>query len=338
MKNKKIKLSDVARELNVSVSLVSLVMSGKWKDNRISEKLSEKVLKTAKEMGYQPNTTARALRTGKSGVIGLVVADISNPFYGKIARTIENEASKYGYQLMFGSSDEKLSKFKLIVDTLISRQVDGLIVVPVNGSEKFLEQKHKQGVPIVLVDRNFENTKLPYVVDDGIYGGEQLTRLLLNKGLNKVATVVFESELSNYKERVEAFVNTVKFEKSGKIESVIIEVPSDKYEDILEKKILQAIKNNVKGFFFTQNKIGIEGIKIFRKNNIKIPEDVAIVSYDNPEIFELGSPTISCYQQSIDEISYHTVSIISKLLNNDKYTNAQLRIKGTHIERESTDF
>ncbi|MEN8119296.1 MAG: LacI family DNA-binding transcriptional regulator [Bacteroidota bacterium] len=337
MVKKKVKLSDIASKLGVSVSLVSFVMSGKWKENRVSQELAKKVQKTAEELGYQPNTAARALRTGKSGVIGLVVADISNSFYGKIAREIENEASRHGFQLMFASSDEKLEKFKKIVDTLISRQVDGLIIVPVKGSATYLIRKKEQGIPIVLVDRNFPKTKLPFVVDDGRFGGKQLTKLLIDNGHQKIATVVFKGELSNYNERVEAFIDTLNQENIKIASDDIIEIPERNFQVILEAKLLISIKNGVQGFFFTQNKIGIEALRIFKKNKIKIPEDIVVASYDNPEIFELGTPTITCYQQSIKEISSHSVKIVKEIINKGHSSLEKIILKGRLIERESSN-
>ena len=330
---KKVKLSDVAKELGVSVPLVSFVMSGKWKENRVSEELAIKVKEMADKMGYQANTTARALRTGKTGVIGLVVADISNPFYGKIAREIENEATKHGFQLMFASSDEKFSKFKKVVDTLISRQVDGLIVVPVNGSDEFLKSKQKQGVNIIQVDRFFKGINMPYVVDDNFYGGKILTELLIDKGYKKISAVVIDGELSNYRERVDSFTATTNLNDS--VDNSIIEVPERDYDLILEQKILDAISNGTDAFFFTQNKLGISGLKIFKRNNIQIPKDVAMVSYDNPELFELSNPSISCYQQPVKQIASDSVVLLQSVINKSDKVSIENRIAGELILRES---
>ncbi len=331
---KKVKLSDIAKELGVSVPLVSFVLSDKWKENRVSEELAKKVKAKAESMGYQANTTARALRTGKTGVIGLVVADISNPFYGKFAREIENQASKLGLQLMFASSDEDLSKFIKAVDTLLSRQVDGLIVVPVEGSQEYLEGKSKQGVPIVLVDRKFENSNITYVVDDGFYGGKKLTNCLVENGYNRVSSIAFERDLSNLQDRLDGFSDS-KLDKNANTQS-IIKVPIKNYELYLEKQILKAISKGVNAFFFTQNRLGTSGLRILKKNNIRIPQDVAIVSYDNPDIFELLTPSITCYQQSISEICAISVSIITDMIKNVTIENRSIKIKGEFIERESS--
>jgi len=332
---KKVKLSDIANELGVSVPLVSFVISGKWKENRVSEDLAKKVLAKAKKMGYQANATARALRTGKTGVIGLIVADISNPFYGKFAREIENEASKFGFQLMFASSDESLSKFKKVVDTFISRQVDGLIVVPVIGAVNFLKQKQKQGIKIIQIDRFFKELNIPYVVDDNFAGSKQLMNLLISRGYKKISAVAINSELSNYKERISSFVETCNNAKSDVNTQSLIEVPRKEYELILEEKLLDAINNGADAFFFTQNKLGILGLKIFKKNNIRIPQDVAVVSYDNPDIFEMITPSVSCYQQPVKAIASKSVDILHSMINNEEVLKLENRILGKLIIRES---
>src|SRR5690554_5970656 len=104
---KKTSLNDIAESLGVSRTLVSLVLNGKGREHRISEKVCKKVLARAKELNYQPNQIAKGLRTGKTNTIGLIIADLANPFFGKLGREIENEASKHGYRLIFCSSDEK---------------------------------------------------------------------------------------------------------------------------------------------------------------------------------------------------------------------------------------
>ena len=108
---KKVSLSDIAGQLGVSKTLVSLVLNGKGREHRISEELCKKVEDLAKELNYQPNQIAKGLRTGKTNTIGLIIADIANPFFGKLGREIEKEATAVGYRVMFCSSDETVENF-----------------------------------------------------------------------------------------------------------------------------------------------------------------------------------------------------------------------------------
>src|SRR5690606_21066348 len=125
-----------------------------------------KVRKVAAEMNYQPNLIARGLKFGRTNTIGLVVADISNPFFAMLARNIELEAQKNGYTVLFGSSDEQLDKSQNLINTFLNRQVDGLIIAPVAGAQSQIEELKANGVRFVLMDRGFKDVETNVVVTD----------------------------------------------------------------------------------------------------------------------------------------------------------------------------
>ncbi|MFA6590207.1 MAG: LacI family DNA-binding transcriptional regulator, partial [Bacteroidales bacterium] len=127
---KKVSLKDIAQAVGVSSALVSMVLNGKAKQYGIGEEATRKVLAKAKELNYQPNIMARGLRSGKSHLLGLVVADISNPFFAILAREIERAASERGYTVIYGSSDEQPGHLCTLMNTLANQGVDGIIVVP----------------------------------------------------------------------------------------------------------------------------------------------------------------------------------------------------------------
>ncbi len=213
MSLKKVKLVDIAKEMNVSVGLVSLVLSGKAKESRISEGLAKKVALKAKQMGYQANALARGLRTGKSYIIGLIVADIANPYFGKMARQIENEASKLGYQVMFSSSDEDGVKQEELVSMFLSRQVDGMIIVPVANSEKLFSELQSQSVPFVFIDRYCEGINQDFVTTDNFEGAVELTNQLIEKGYKKIASLVYDIDNTNNIDRIRGYESALKNSK-----------------------------------------------------------------------------------------------------------------------------
>ncbi|MCH5600487.1 LacI family DNA-binding transcriptional regulator [Niabella ginsengisoli] len=133
----KVSMKDIAREVGVSVALVSYVLNNRF-ENRINKDVAEKIRKTAKKLQYRPNQIAKSLKTNKTFTIGLIVADISNPFSSTLARIIEDEGAKYGYTVIFGSSDEDLTKFENLTNAFLNRQVDGLIMLPPEGAEDFI--------------------------------------------------------------------------------------------------------------------------------------------------------------------------------------------------------
>ena len=159
---KKVSIKDVANSLGVSTTLVSVVLNGKAKQFRISEEMVTKVQEAAQSMNYTPNLIARNLRGGKTQLIGLIVTDISNPFYSAIARIVEKRAEELGYTVIFSSSQEDLKNTQRLIEVLLKKGVDGLIVVPCDGSESVIKKLHDSNTPLVLIDRNFPNLDVSF--------------------------------------------------------------------------------------------------------------------------------------------------------------------------------
>ncbi len=336
MSLKKVKLVDIAKEMNVSVGLVSLVLSGKAKESRISEGLSKKVALKAKQMGYQANALARGLRTGKSYIIGLIVADIANPYFGKMARQIENEASKLGYQVMFSSSDEDGVKQEELVSMFLSRQVDGMIIVPVANSEKLFSELQSQSVPFVFIDRYCEGINQDFVTTDNFEGAVELTNQLIEKGYKKIASLVYDIDNTNNIDRIKGYESALKNSNLYSKEPIVLSVNRNRKDNKLREIIQKAISDGCDAFFFANNSLGIESIKIISELGLKIPKDIAMVSFDNPVTFDVVSPGITCYEQPIEYMSSKAVNILYEKMKGNKLNEIQkILLPGNLIFRES---
>ena len=169
-------LSDIARKLGVSTTLVSLVLNGKSKESRINDEVAQKVRETAGKMNYKPNQLARGLRTGKTQTLALIVADISNIFFARLARVVEDEAGKFGYKVMFGSSDESPEKLSEMLNVFQERKVDGFIISPTEGSMRYISEFKKKNIPFVLIDRYFPKIKSKSFWVDSKTGGSNIAR------------------------------------------------------------------------------------------------------------------------------------------------------------------
>lgn len=334
MKNKKVTITDIAKELNVSVALVSQVLNNKWKKARIGEDIARKVKDTAKKMNYFPNRMAQGLRKGKSGIIGLLVADISNPFFGKIARIIENEADKLGFQVMFGSSDEEAGKFQSIMEAFHSRQVDGLIVVPVDDCRSCLELFAAGQIPIVQIDRYVDELELDYVVTNNFEGSKLITEQIIQKGYRRIGALVGNTKLSNNREREEGFLSALK-QAGDKIDAyTLIEIGDDLNK--IREKVEELITQNIDVVYFMQNFLGIQGLKVINEKGIKIPEELAFVSFDDPEVFEINRPMITCYRQPLNNLSELALSILIDKIEGKGITGKQhVKLEGELKLRES---
>ena len=335
-RKKSVTIVDIAKELGVSVTLVSMVLSGKGAENRISKKASEKVVATAKKLGYKPNQIARALRTGKSSILGLLVADISNPFFSQIARLIENEAGKYEYHVMFASSDENPEKFKKLGNALISRQVDGMIIVPVMDSRDIIAGWQSQGIPMVAIDRYFSSLNLPCAVTDNYDASLQMLKLIIDKGYRKIAFIGKNTDLTSFTDREDGFIEGTKRFNLSPGQFSVIKLNYHHWENEIRDIIIRLIREGYDNIFFSQNMIGMEGLRIINELKVRIPEDVSVISFDNPAVFEFNKPPVTCLEQQLDRIAEWALSSISKIINNESDGRiACKKYKGRLIIRES---
>ena len=161
---RKTTIKDIADAAGVSVALVSFVMNnmsgGKY---RVSAKTTKKILSIAEALDYQPNNAARSLRKGRSNTIGVILSDISNPFFSDIARCIEDKAYQYKYTVIFGSTDEDAGKLDNLIKVFINKGVDGLIIVPCEGSRQYIEKVLEANIPLVLLDRTIPDLEVNHI-------------------------------------------------------------------------------------------------------------------------------------------------------------------------------
>jgi len=199
---KKVSLNDIAKSLSVSKALVSFVLNGQGEEKGISSKTQERVRAKAKDLNYKPNFIARGLRLGKSHTIGLIVADISNKFYAKIAKRIEEVAAENNYHLIICSSDEDPVKELGLIEMLRERQVDGLIISTTQKDTTIFKQLKKEAFPFVLIDRNLPQLQTNYVGVENIKGAYLATQKLLTNNYQKIALLkISPFYLSTIKER-----------------------------------------------------------------------------------------------------------------------------------------
>ena len=196
---KKISLKTIANELGVSSATVSLVLNGKDKNGRVSKELSKKILEKAAELNYIPNTLAKSLKVGKSNTIGLIIADISNIFFGTLALYIQNFAQQKGYTVIIGNTNENLNEMELVINFLSSRQVDGFIITPTEKSQDLLNKLTLNNIPLVLVDRTFPELNVNSVMINNYEISYKATeQLIKNKLLPFLRQFLFTYKLVSW--------------------------------------------------------------------------------------------------------------------------------------------
>lgn len=329
---KKTSLNDIAQQLGVSKTLVSFVLNGRGKEFRISDDICKKVLDAAKEMNYQPNRIAQGLRTGKTKTIGLVIADIANPFFGKLGREVEQEASKHGYRVIFCSSDENAEKFKQQIAMLQQSQVDGYIISPPINSEEQIKMLIRSHVPLVLIDRFFPAIDSNYIVVDNLEASYKATSHLLALGRKRIANITLNMDLINMKERTEGYKNALIDNGITPDNDLIKILPFSHDNADVIKAINELVgdKNNLKAdaILFSTSKLGVMGIECISSLGLKIPDDVAIVSFDNVDAYKICVSPVTVIGQPLQEIGQKAVAILlDEILGKRKAGNKTQKLK-----------
>ncbi len=308
-------ITDIAHKLGVSVTLVSFVLNGKSKEMRISDEMTARVLEMAESMNYRPNYLARSLRTGKSQTIGVILADISNPFFARLARFIEIEASKKGYMVVFSSSDERKSKFATQLEILKDRHVDGLILTPPIGSEKLLTGLKKDGIPFVILDRVFPELKVPTVIINNHQAAYDATLRLIGNGRRRIALLNTNNQLVSMQQRATGYWDALVSQGIEPDPSIIKHLKFSHEKRPIMSAIREIVIQNADAVLFTTSKLGISGIECIRELGLSIPGDLAIVSFDDSDAYRISSTTISAIRQPLEKMSKQAVSILLSMIS-----------------------
>lgn len=333
---KKVSLKDIAEMTGVSTSTVSFILNGKASEMRISEALKKKVLATANKLGYQPNQVAVSLRTGQTKILGLLVEDISNNFFSLLAKTIEDEAEKFGYRVVYCSTENDIRKGQALLRMLAQRQVDGFLITPTMGMEPDIKRLQTQHKPVVLMDRYFPELDVPHVLVNNYGGVTTAMQHLLQQGYGKIGFITVDLALNQMREREDAYTDAITKAK-GKKNILSIETNAPREEK--KKLITRFLKNNKPdAVFFATNYLGILGLECLREQRIRIPEELAVVCFDDHDIFRLYIPDISVVQQPVEEIGRRAVHLLMDQLgkNRGAAEKSQLRLDATFVPREST--
>ncbi|MBV6640859.1 MAG: LacI family DNA-binding transcriptional regulator [Cyclobacteriaceae bacterium] len=306
---KKVSLRDIAEELGVSKTLVSLVLNGKAKENRISQEVIDKVKKVAKEKGYEPNQFAKALRTGKSNTIGLIVADISNSFYSKMARSVEDEAYNSNYTVLFGSSDEDPEKAEKLIKVMLDRQIDGLIICPTVNGHRSIELIAKHKVPYVLVDRPVTGIESGFIGVNNLDASCEAVSALIRQGAKKIAHINFYQELSNMNDRFNGYVKAHRDMGMEIDNSLFRFISNDRAIDEVHE-FIDSVSNQADAYFFANNEITLIAIKYFMQSDTDQHANIKIACFDDHEAFHLLSTNIGVITQPVVEMGKKALELL----------------------------
>ncbi|MDA7803561.1 LacI family transcriptional regulator [Crocinitomix sp.] len=327
---KKISLKDIAESLGVSKALVSLVLNNKGDERGINKQTQERVHQKAKELNYVPNQYARGLRVGRTNTIGVIVPDVSNVFYGKLCKAIEQEAYAKGYNLIISNTYEDVQKEKKLITDLINRNIDGLILASSFDNKNELIGLKDNKVPLVLVDRVFEDLDVDSVSVSNIEGAEKAVDFLYKRGVkNPACFTISPVYISSIAERIKGYMNGLQDSSKAKL----IQVPHDNIDKGVAEGLRELKTGGYDGIFCVNNSIAKAILKASSSQGDYF-DHLKIISFDDIEVFDLVNPKISSIAQPIAEIGHEAIELLIDFMEHKESHQIKKQVlETTLIER-----
>jgi len=334
MAKRKASLKDIASLANVSIAAVSYVLNSQ--ENKVAPENAKKIKAIARKLNYRPNHLARSLKTQKTHTIGLVVANISYRFTTGITSAIEAQAKKNRYTVIFGSSDEHVEKFDDLLNVFINRQVDGLILVPVENSEKEINFLKEQGLPFVLIDRYFPGISTNYIAVDNYNTAFHAVSYLVDMGNKRIAFINYKSKQFHLKERTRGYLEALKKHNITGKRLLYREIRQEHMDKELGPAIDDLLKHSKEklAIFFATDTLAINGMKHLTRSKLKVPDDVHVLSFDEAEAFELYPHAITHCRQPLEAMGKIAVETLLSIMEDKKITT-QILLPADFVAGES---
>ncbi len=331
-----VRLIDIAKDLNISVVTVSKVLR---KHPDIGPETRQKVLQRMQELNYRPNLAARALVTGRTHAIGLVVPDLVHPFFGQVAKALAGVLRKEGYSLMLSSSDDDPELEQQEIDQLLARRVDVLVVASAQRDSQNFRHILEQKTPVVLIDRKIEGLRTYFVGIDDIEAGRIATGHLVDVGCRNLAHIGgpdvstaagralgFREVLAgrNLKERT----NTVIMREHG-------DDAGDHIGYLAMKRLLE-LTPRPDGVFCYNDPTAMGAMKAVLEAGLDVPNDVAIVGCGNVTYADFMRVPLTSIDQQSDKIGVRAAKLALNVLEHAPTRPNQIVLQPRLVERAST--
>ncbi|ACT00021.1 LacI family DNA-binding transcriptional regulator [Paenibacillus sp. JDR-2] len=306
---------DIAEKANVSAMTVSRVINN---TGRISEKTRARVKKVMEELNYVPNQMARSLVLQQTRSLFLLITDITNPFYTTLSRGAEDAATKNGYRLLFGNSDESLEKEADYINTILTTRVDGVLIAPAGDpSLPHLESLQRHNIPFVLLDREVPGVECDIVLGDSKEGARQLVNHLAKQGHRRIAMVNGSDTISSARLRLEGYKEALILNGLTYDGSIVFETSYGPRTDLSEMEAwLDSLDPLPTAVVAGNNVLAIEAIRLLRKRNMRIPEDISIVCFDDFGPYSEVDPFMTVAAQQAYQFGYLGMQMLIDRIQN----------------------
>lgn len=302
----------------------------------VSEELRNRILEFARMKGYSPDLAAVGLRKGKTKIIGVLIPDVSNPFFAQILRGMERVFYPLGYHLLLCSTDENTEKEEENLRTLLSQRVEGILAAPTDsgGNRSIYKKIVDSNVPLVFFDRIVPGLETSYVITDNEGGVAELVRYVYEKGHRSLGVITLRSRSYTGKMRLSGILKCC--DELGMLvkEEWILDGHSTQEGAYQAAKKLFQLEDKPTSLIVCNNLMMLGVMKAVKELNVKVPEDISVVSFDDSYWNEIFDPPITCVAQEPEQMGLIAATMMMDLLMHGSRP-AKTVLKAHFIERAS---
>lgn len=302
-------MHDVAAAARVSVATVSRVLNG---NERVDRERQRRVLSAIEELGYRRDGVARNLRRGSTKVWGLVISDIENPFFTSLVRGVQDQADKEGYSVILLNSDEDLNKEARCLTLMVEERVAGAILSPVSETESAIDLLVSAGTPTVMVDRRVRDLEADTVIVDNVLGAYEGTMHLLAAGHRRVACISGPTGSTTGLNRLNGYLRALE-ETELPVERELIRTTDFKREGGYRATLDLFRQNPLPDAVIVMNNLMTEGaLHALRELGLRVPQDVALVGFDDLSWATLVEPRLTTIAQPVRELGRAAAELLGR--------------------------
>jgi len=303
-------IKDVARQAGVSVGTVSNILSGSVP---VGAKLSERVYAAIRKLDYHPNYVARSLKAKATKMLGMIISDITNPFFPQVVRGAEDCSSKYGYLLVAFNTDDQVEREKQALSVFRSRRVDGILLVVSpcpDGDVSHIRNTAESGIPIVCLDRIPPGIALDSVSSDNVKGSQVCVRHLINQGHRRIGIITGSLSLQTARDRLEGYRAALEEASIEMDPELIVSGDFRQRSGYLLGKSLLLGPQRPTAIFVCNGMMATGVVQALEETCLRCSDDIAVASYDDLPLAEVFRPHLTAVVQPAYQIGYQGAELL----------------------------
>lgn len=333
MAKQTITIYDVAREAGVSMATVSRVVNG---NPNVKPSTRKKVSDVIDRLNYRPNAVARGLASKKTTTVGVIIPDVTNLYFSSIARGIDDIASMYNYNIFLANSDGDIDKEKKVFDTLLAQQVDGVIFMGHQVSEKMKKDIDRVDTPVVLAGTVDETNEIPNVIIDYKQATVDATEFLIKQGNDQVALIGLAVDGAKQEMSLDGFKEAL--EDSGKTfdDSLVIRLTPNR--NMLQETDLatSVVESGATAAVVEDDRLAILLLNQLIDRGVKVPEDFEMISSNNSPLIDISRPKLSTVTQPLYDLGAVAMRLLTKLMNDEETDETHITLPFHITENDTT--